>query len=333
MANQYGNCTVYDGRDFYLHDKKYNIDEIIKYYIEENHSKIETNQHFGINNTTLIRIFKHYGVKKPKLLSYEHNKKTNLERYGDPNYNNMEQYKKTCLEKYGVDNYFKDVERMKQVYLNKFGVINPNKLTSVVEKRKKTNLERYGVESYSQTAEYREKTIATLTKHYGEGVTAPMKSEVVKSKYNFKKNAEKAFDTKLKNGTTNTSKPEKEMKEFLVNIFGEQDILCQYKNELYPYHCDFYIKSLNMYVELNLYFTHGGHPFDSDNVDDLKKLDIWKQKAQTSKFYENAINIWTHLDVNKIQLAKDNNLNYTMIYNMEQYEDFKNYIKGRFEKC
>ena len=331
MANQYGNTTVYSGCDFYLHDVKYNIDEIVKYYIEENHSKIETNGYFGINGGTLTRIFRHYGIRKPKSLSYEHNKKTNLKRYGDPNYNNPEQYKKTCLEKYGVDNYFKDGERMKQIYLNKFGVSNPNKLPEVIAKREKTNLERYGVREVTLSEEFQEKVKQSNIKRYG--VPYQMQRPEIKEKYNFKLNSEKAFQTKLKNGTANTSKPEIEMKKFLIELFGENNILCQYKTDLYPYHCDFYIKTLNMYIELNLYFTHGGHPFDSTNKDDLNKLEIWKQKSQNSKFYLNAINVWTCLDVEKIKVAKNNNLNYVMIYNMKQYEEFKNYIKKEIWKC
>ena len=289
MANQYGNTLVYSGRDFYLHDVKYNIDEIVKYYIEENHSKIETVAHFGINGSTLTRVFKHYGIKKPKLLSYEHNKRTNLERYGNPNYNNPEQYKKTCLEKYGVDNYFKDTERMKQVYLNKFGVSNPNKLSSVIAKREQTNLERYGVREVTQSKAFQEKIKQINIERYG--VPYPMQRDEVKEKYNFKINSERAFQTKLKNGTANTSKPEIEMKKFLIEIFGEDNILCQYKTDLYPYHCDFYIKTLNMYIELNLYFTHGGHPFDSTNKEDLNKLELWEQKSCNSKFYSNAIKV------------------------------------------
>ena len=54
---------------------------------------------------------------------------------------------------------------------------------------------------------------------------------------------------------------------------------------------------------------------------------VLTEKSQNSKFYLNAINVWTCLDVEKIKVAKNNNLNYVMIYNMKQYEEFKNYIK------
>lgn len=75
----------------------------------------------------------------------------------------MVTYKKTMMEKYGVENSFqldllkswffsnrgeefyrKRNEKSKKVWIEKYGVDNPNKCESVIEKRKKTNLEKYG---------------------------------------------------------------------------------------------------------------------------------------------------------------------------------------------
>lgn len=328
MSNQYGSNTRFEGRDFYYHDKKYNIDEIVDYYITQNHSKKETDSHFGIGGCTLTRVFKHYGIRKSRLLSHVHNFKTNMERYGDPNYNNMEQMKKTCLEKYGVDNYFKNTDAIKQANLRKYGVDNPNKLRQTIEKREQTCLAKYGAKSYLMTDEGKAKARNTCLIHYG--VTAPMKSKVVREKYDFKKNGEKAFNTKLKNGTTNTSKPEKDTEAFLKDLFGEDNVCCQYKSALYPWHCDFYIKPLDMYVELNLYFTHGGHPFDETNKEDLKKLDIWKEKSKNSKFFANAIKVWTEFDLEKRKMAMQNGLRYETIYNLKQLKKFKEDMKRSY---
>ena len=157
-----------------------------------------------------------------------------------------------------------------------------------------------------------------------------MKSKVVREKYDFKKNGEKAFNTKLKNGTTNTSKPEKDTEAFLKDLFGEDNVCCQYKSALYPWHCDFYIKPLDMYVELNLYFTHGGHPFDETNKEDLKKLDIWKEKSKNSKFFANAIKVWTEFDLEKRKMAMQNGLRYETIYNLKQLKKFKEDMKRSY---
>ena len=56
-------------------------------------------------------------------------------------------------------------------------------------------------------------------------------------------------------------------------------------------------------------------------------LNKWKEKAKTSKFYSNAIVVWTKLDVQKRTIALKNNLKYYVIYNKFQYEQFKCYIK------
>ena len=45
-----------------------------------------------------------------------------------------------------------------------------------------------------------------------------------------------------------------------------------------------------------------------------KQLEAWQEKAKTSKFYENAIQTWTVRDVEKQRIAKENNLNYKVIY-------------------
>lgn len=62
---------------------------------------------------------------------------TNLEKYGDKNYNNQEKRLKSFKSRYGTD--------------------NPMKLNEIKEKRDKTNLIRYGVTSYSQTVEFNRK--------------------------------------------------------------------------------------------------------------------------------------------------------------------------------
>lgn len=119
------------------------------------------------------------------------------------------------------------------------------------------------------------------------------------------------------NGTlfTSKSKAEESYYEYLKLIYAEDDIIRQYMDkDRYPYKCDFYIKSEDMFIEINANWTHGKHPFDSNSVEDLKILAEWEEKAKTSKFYQNAIYQWTDLDVRKLKCARDNNLNFKAIY-------------------
>lgn len=128
----------------------------------------------------------------------------------------------------------------------------------------------------------------------------------------------RGIETKRKNGTFHVSLPEKEFYEILVTEYGEEDIVTQYKDNRYPFRCDFYIKSLDLFIELNLHPTHGTHPFDPERVEDvLLLMELEKQNTQWSK---NIINVWAVRDYNKIQTAIKNNLNYKVIYEREYSE-------------
>ena len=133
---------------------------------------------------------------------------------------------------------------------------------------------------------------------------------------------EKQYQTKKKNNSFNISNPENIFKEYLINKYGEENVISQYRDEnRYPFNCDFYIKSEDLFIELNLTWTHGGHPFNKDNEEDILLLEYWKQKAETSDYYKNAIYTWTILDVKKQKIAKENKLNYLCIYNLEDYNN------------
>lgn len=125
---------------------------------------------------------------------------------------------------------------------------------------------------------------------------------------------EKIYNIKKVNNSFNTSSNEEVYYKKLLKTYEENDIIRQYKDKRYPFNCDFYIKSEDKFIELNIHWTHGGHPFDETNEDDIKKLNEWKEKAKTSKFYKNAIHTWTIRDVEKFTYIKNNNLNMEVIY-------------------
>jgi len=322
IKNKFGEPFQYIGREVFRNGSKVLcIDDLVQYYITENHSAKETVKHFNITLGNLTVFQNHYGIRKPKNLCQVHNKKTCLAKYGDPNYNNKDQGKKTCLEKYGVENPFQAEqfkEKAEQTKVDRYNnphYVNPGKA-------KETCLEKYGVTSVNKLDLIKERKKESCLEHYG--VEYPMQSDIVKAKYDFKQISEKVFETKKQNGTTNTSKIQANTVSVLKEIYGADDILTEYKEERYPYHCDIYIKSLDQFIELNLFFTHGGHPYDSTNEEDIKLLNTWKAKADTSKFFENAIRVWTELDPEKQLCAKNNKLNYLMFYSEQE---ILNYLK------
>ena len=127
----------------------------------------------------------------------------------------------------------------------------------------------------------------------------------------------KTNNTKEKNHSFNTSKGEEAYYKYLISLYGEEDVIRQYRDEeRYPFNCDFYIPSQDLFIELNLSWVHGGHPFNPRSKKDRDQLKIWEEKSKTSLFYFNAIEEWTISDVEKIKIAKKNNLNYEMIYEL-----------------
>lgn len=129
--------------------------------------------------------------------------------------------------------------------------------------------------------------------------------------------AKKAFDTKIRNGSFKKvdTIAEIELYNILLKFFEKDDIVHPYRDEeRYPFNCDFYIRSLDLFIELNRFWTHGGRPFDPDDERCKEQLSLWEERAKTSQFFKNAIDTWTVRDVKKFSVAKDNKLNYICFY-------------------
>lgn len=125
----------------------------------------------------------------------------------------------------------------------------------------------------------------------------------------------KRYKTMKANNSFNRSDPEDRIYTLLSVVF--EDVKSQYHSDLYPYNCDFYIPAEDLYIELNFTWTHGGCPFDETNEKHVALVEEWKNK--NSKYYDTAIYTWTDLDVRKIKAFNDNNLNYKIFYNEQQF--------------
>lgn len=245
------------------------------------------------NATMLAR----YGVKSFTDVSKV--KQTKKERYGDENYNNNSKHIETCLERYGVEHHNKNPDIAAKISYTK-------SLPETQEKYEKTMEERYGYKSTNLVPEIREKYTNTLLKHYG--VTNPLKNKDIYNKH---------IETMKINGTMNTSKPEEDYYKYLCDKYGEDDIIRQYRDDRYSYNgkcfnCDFYIKSEDRFIELNYHPSHGGHPFDENNEEDLKILENLKNNK--SEWNDLIIDVWTNRDVLKKKVAEQNKLNIDILY-------------------
>lgn len=100
----------------------------------------------------------------------------------------------------------------------------------------------------------------------------------------------------------------------------------QYKDERYPFHCDFYLPKTDTFIEINGYWHHRDHFYDENNVEDLNIVKQWTELSKTKPQYKVALEVWTIRDVQKYEAVKKNNLNYVVLWNKT---DVENYIANQ----
>ena len=208
----------------------------------------------------------------------------------------------------------KKINDGKETSLKKFGCISPSQTTEV--KRKISDSLK--INSEIRKINQKETWKRTL------GVDNPMKLQRCK---------EKSDDTKRKNNSYGKSREEEDLLYEILKKYPST--LTQYKSKYYPFKCDFYIPEKDLYIEYQGFWTHGDHPFDENNVNDLEILEKWKQKEKEFKeiypekhtTYSDAIYTWTILDVKKKQYIKKFGLNYIALWN----DDIKD-IEKIFDK-
>lgn len=253
-----------------------------------------------------------------------HSKQSNLLQY--------EKRKIKMLEHYGVENQFQRQEvkqTIQNTSLEKYGVKNIMQSKEIKEKHKESVFKKYGVYYTGSIKESREKAKRTCLEKYGVTSTLYLKS--VHEKCNNYESQIKRANTLRNKIYTGKSKIEDEINQWLIETYGSENIKFNYIEERYPFKCDFYIKLYDLFIEINAHWTHGWHPFNKNNQEDINKVNLWKSK--NTKFYNTAINVWTIRDVNKRNIAKENNLNYLAIYSNE-FEICKNAIlKFINKKC
>ena len=75
---------------------------------------------------------------------------------------------------------------------------------------------------------------------------------------------------------------------------------------------------------INGYYTHCNHWFDSNNSDDVIKLNELIEKSKYHSMYNTCIRVWTQSDVEKRNCAKNNKLNYVVVWSKQDILDWIN---------
>ena len=225
---------------------------------------------------------------------------TSLQKYNNPTFNNVEKNKRTKKANYGNENY-NNRKKVKQTCLQKYGTDNVFKVPEIKEKYKKTCLQKYGVTWF-------------------------LKSDLHKSLYKnpeWEQNRQKTRNLTLKkHNSFNKSKQEDQIYDLLLQKYIKVER--QYKSEIYPFSCDFYIPELNLYIEYQGTWEHGNKPYDKNDLECIDLLNKWNIKNKIR--YKNAIKIYTISDPLKRQIAKENNLNWIEFFNMKEFEEWYNGI-------
>ena len=243
--------------------------------------------------------------------------KTKLEKYGDAHYVNIDRCvrtRKNDIDENGKNSYERAVDVYKKTNLNKYGV----KFYTQTQECKKRVKQTWKNKNKNELEEINNKHIKTFNIKYGKDwfVQTKERNNLYKNKDYVRKTMLKQYKTKHINNSFHTSKPEELLFDLLKSKFP--DTIHHYTDDSrYPFECDFYIPSEDLFIELNFHWTHGLEPFDKNNPRHQERLNLFKSK--NTKFYKTAINVWTKRDILKLQTFKNNNLNYKIFYNKEQF--------------
>lgn len=230
----------------------------------------------------------------------------------------QEKSKQSCLERFGVEYSFQsenNKQKAKETLLRKYGTTDLNKFGS--KSYKENMIKKYGTEYPQQTKQVRKKISKALSSKLSQ---EKMQNTCIK-KYGYRYVSqipdikEKINQSFINNGTYNSSKDEKLFFDILKEIFNENDIICQYFSDDYPFSCDFYIKPLNLYIELNCSFFHNKHLYNPQ-TDRQELLNLLKKCSVIDKpnRYDNLIDTWVIRDIKKWEISKENKLNMLFIY-------------------
>lgn len=132
----------------------------------------------------------------------------------------------------------------------------------------------------------------------------------------------KGIKTKRNNGSFNTSIGESELGLLLSSVTYKYDLFSEYIDDRYPFRCDFYIKSLDLFIEYQGHFTHGNMPYDKFNAqcECEKARLINKIEELDSDMYRKYLEIWTIKDPIKLKTILNNKLNALLIYPQNKNE-------------
>lgn len=189
------------------------------------------------------------------------------------------------------------------------------------EKAFATNQERYGGNNVMCSKTVRNKVAATNMEKYG-GIS-PFCSKEVRYKALSKISPELVKQMKIYKtaGKCDDIHCEStwEFQAFkkLIARYGSANVICQYgihpSDPRYPHNCDFYIRSEDLFIELNLHYVHGLHWFDPDDQKDVQRRQKLEEKPNVLR-NRNILKVWCGSDIVKRKDAKKSGIKYLVFW-------------------
>jgi len=210
--------------------------------------------------------------------------------------------KNTNIERYGVEWSQQSViikQKMIDNNIKKYGVVSTSKLQNVKNKMLKTNLEKYSGTGFASDKN-REKQRKTMIERYGAENPSFITSIL-----------QRGHLTKIKNNSYQKSKEEDEFYQDLVLLFGEHNVIRQYQDERYynkitnkKFVCDFYVKSLDLFIEYDGHWSHKPQYLkEKERNEFIKKLN-----NKNTEYSQSMLKAY-YRDIEKRNISKINNLN------------------------
>jgi len=205
------------------------------------------------------------------------------------------------------------INHRKETLISKYGDWK-TACKAIEQKRLSGVMKKYGTDNIMLVPEIQMKRNTTLISKYHDNVLLNIpeiqlkRNNTLKYKRQFMK-----------------SKMEDDAYKILIDCFSTEDVVRQYSSEQYHWLCDFYIKSIDLYIECHFSQFHNSRPYTGNEADknEIKllkeKSNIVKQKYHKEKTqYDNIIYTWSDLDVRKLNTFKSNNLNYIIAYSLDE---------------
>lgn len=302
------------------------------------------------------------GNKKVAKRALKRRRQTNKIRYNDENYHNVEQMRQTRLndvDKNGKNSFQRAIEKGHKTNLIRIGVENPFASKDPKLNGKATIMKRYGHISYTQTEEYKQdmknrkdeiNSHRINTVNHKHGVDYYFQSE------QFKKDFEKHMLEKF-NTTSYQKSIDYQQKKHIIKkkehdtkkskgVFGKRseaekrcfvkvkekwiDADHSYMDEnRYPFNCDMYIPSQDLFIECHFSQYHHYKPFDKNCIGDLAELSrlnhIINSPYLTNSYkkeYIDIIKTWTVSDPLKFETFLNNKLNYKIFYTEKEFDEW-----------